>query len=79
MGKVDLNKMNQITTSERMLKNLVTEFEKLSDPRLLACSRKAGKLLETRCTIMDLKGAGITSMSSVYGYAKQASDISQNH
>ncbi|OQE16881.1 hypothetical protein PENFLA_c026G00446 [Penicillium flavigenum] len=79
MGKIDLNKMNQITTSERMLKNLVTEFEKLSDPRLLACSRKAGKLLETCCTIIDLKGVGITSVSSVYGYVKQASDISQNH
>lgn len=79
LGKIDLNKMYQITTGERMLKNPVTESEKLSDPRLLACSRKAGKLLETCCTIMDLKGVGITSVPSVYGYVKQASDISQNH
>lgn len=79
LGKIDLNKMYTITTSERMLQNLVSEYEKLADPRLPACSRKAGKLLETCCTIMDLKGVGITSIPSVYGYVKQASDISQNH
>ncbi|KAJ5095554.1 Cellular retinaldehyde binding/alpha-tocopherol transport [Penicillium alfredii] len=79
MGKIDLNAMYKITTGERMLQNLVTEYEKLSDPRLPACSRKAGKLLETCCSIMDLKGVGITSVPSVYGYVKQASDISQNY
>jgi hypothetical protein len=79
LGKIDLNQMYKITTADRMLQNLVTEYEKLADPRLPACSRKAGKLLETCCTIMDLKGVGITSVPSVYGYVKQASDISQNH
>ncbi|KAE8151014.1 CRAL-TRIO domain-containing protein [Aspergillus avenaceus] len=79
LGKIDLNAMYKITTAERMLQNLVTEYEKLSDPRLPACSRKAGKLLETCCTIMDLKGVGITSISSVYSYVKQASAISQNY
>ena len=71
--------MYKITTAERMLQNLVNEYEKLADPRLPACSRKAGKLLETCCTIMDLKGVGITKVSSVYGYVKQASSISQDH
>lgn len=71
--------MYKITTAERMLQNLVTEYEKLADPRLPACSRKAGKLLETCCTIMDLKGVGITSIPSVYGYVRQASAISQNY
>ncbi|PYI07469.1 hypothetical protein BO78DRAFT_396335 [Aspergillus sclerotiicarbonarius CBS 121057] len=79
LGKIDLNAMYKITTAERMLQNLVTEYEKLADPRLPACSRKAGKLLETCCTIMDLKGVGITSVPSVYGYVKQASAISQNY
>ncbi|KAI9044478.1 SEC14 family lipid-binding protein [Aspergillus affinis] len=79
MGKIDLNAMYKITTSERMLQNLVTEYEKLADPRLPACSRKSGKLLETCCTIMDLKGVGITSIPSVYGYVRQASGISQNY
>jgi hypothetical protein len=71
--------MYKITTGERMLQNLVCEYEKLADPRLPACSRKAGKLLETCCTIMDLKGVGITSIPSVYGYVRQASEISQNY
>ena len=78
LGKIDLAAMYKITTGDRMLQNLVCEYEKLADPRLPACSRKAGQLLETCCTIMDLKGVGITSIKSVYGYIKQASAISQN-
>lgn len=71
--------MYKITTSERMLNNLAVEYERVADPRLPACSRKAGTLLETCCTIMDLKGVGITKVSSVYSYVKQASAISQNY
>jgi CRAL/TRIO domain len=71
--------MYKITTSERMLQNLVVEYEKVADPRLPACSRKAGKLLETCCTIMDMKGVGVSKISSVYGYVKSASAISQDH
>ncbi|KAF2085346.1 hypothetical protein K490DRAFT_67763 [Saccharata proteae CBS 121410] len=79
LGKIDLNAMYKITSAERMLQNLVCEYEKLADPRLPACSRKSGKLLETCCTIMDLKGVGIGKAPSVYGYLQQASGISQNY
>jgi hypothetical protein len=79
MGNIDLNAMYKITTSERMLQNLAVEYEKMADPRLPACSRKAGSLLETCCTIMDLKGVGITKVPSVYAYVKQASVMSQNY
>lgn len=79
MGNIDLNAMYKITTSERMLQNLVCEYEKLADPRLPACSRKAGKLLETCCTVMDLKGVGVSKISSVYGYVKSASAVLQNY
>lgn len=78
-GNIDLNAMNKISSSERMLQNLVVEYEKVADPRLPACSRKAGKLLETCCTVMDMKGVGVTKMPSVFGYVKQASAISQDH
>jgi hypothetical protein len=71
--------MYKITTQDRMLKNLITEYEKVADPRLPACSRKSGKLLETCCTIMDLKGVGLGMASSVYPYVKAASAISQNY
>lgn len=79
LGKIDLDKMRTITTDERMLENLVVEYEKLSDPRLPACSRKSGHLLETCCTIMDLKGVGLSKAQSVYGYVQRASAISQNY
>jgi hypothetical protein len=79
LGKINLDAMRKITTDERMLSNLVVEYEKMADPRLPACSRKSGHLLETSCSIMDLKGVGIGMMSSAYGYLQQASAISQNY
>lgn len=62
-----------------MVQNLVVEYEKVADPRLPACSRKAGKLLETCCTIMDMKGVGVGRIPSVYGYLKSVSAISQDY
>lgn len=79
LGNIDLAEINKITSAERMLQNLVVEYEKLVDPRLPACSRKAGQLLETCCSVMDLKGVGISKISSVYSYVKSASAISQNY
>ncbi|KAK3385009.1 CRAL-TRIO domain-containing protein [Podospora didyma] len=79
LGGIDLTAMYKITTAERMLTNLAVEYERLSDPRLPACSRKSGVLLETCCTIMDLKGVGLTKAPQVYSYVKQASGLSQNY
>jgi hypothetical protein len=79
LGKIDLNAILAITTQDRMLQNLVLEYERLADPRLPACSRKAGHLLETCCTIMDLKGVGVTSIGSVYTFLKAVTAISQNY
>jgi hypothetical protein len=74
LGKVDLTALGKITSQERMIQNLVCEYEKMADPRLPACSRKSGYLLETSCSILDLKGVGISKATSVYGSA-----ISQNY
>ena len=71
--------MYKITSAERMLNNLAVEYERVSDPRLPACSRRAGSLLETCCTIMDLKGVTLTKVPQVYSYVRQASVISQNY
>jgi len=79
MGNIDLTAMYKITTADRMLQNLAVEYEKVADPRLPACSRKAGHLLETCCSIMDLKGVGIGKVPSVYSYVRLASDMSQNY
>lgn len=79
LGKIDIEAMRKITTDERMLENLVVEYEKVADPRLPACSRKAGQLLETCCTIMDFKGVGLGKAGQVYGYVQRAAGVSQNH
>jgi len=79
LGNIDLAAMRKITSDERLLQNLVVEYEKLADPRLPACSRKSGHLLETCCTIFDMKGVGISSAGQVYGYLQQASGVSQNY
>lgn len=71
--------MLKITTQERMLTNLAVEYERVADPRLPACSRKAGHLLETCCSIMDLKGVGISGIPRVYAYVNQVSVVSQNY
>ncbi|EPS43446.1 hypothetical protein H072_2574 [Dactylellina haptotyla CBS 200.50] len=79
LGKINLTELRKITTEERMLRNLAYEYEKFADPRLPACSRRANRLIETCCTIMDLKGVGITTIPSAYGYLKKASTISQDY
>lgn len=71
--------MYKITTAERMLTNLAVEYERLADPRLPACSRKADKLIETCCSVMDLKGVTLTKVPQVYSYVRQVSVISQNY
>src|SRR5947209_205148 len=55
IGKVDIKSLYKVTTVERQIQNLVVEYEKLADIRLPACSLKYDKLIETTCTILDLK------------------------
>lgn len=79
LGAVNLTEMYKITTQERMLKNLVWEYEAFVKYRLPACSRYSGHLVETSCTIMDLKGISISSAYQVLSYVKEASYIGQNY
>mgnify|MGYP001161804659 FL=1 len=79
LGKVYLPDMLKITTQERMLKNLVWEYELFTRYRLPASSRKQGCLVETSCTIMDLKGISISAAYQVVGYVKEASKIGQDY
>lgn len=79
LGKVNLPEMLKITTQERMLKNLAWEYESMTHYRLPACSRKAGVLIETSCTIMDLKGISLSTAYQVLGYVREASVIGQDY
>ncbi|CAG8514613.1 1368_t:CDS:1 [Paraglomus brasilianum] len=79
IGNIDIKALYKITTPERQIQNLVVEYEKLAAYRLPACSARHGKMIETSCTILDLKGVSLRSFSSVFGYVKQASAIGQNY
>lgn len=79
LGKVYLPEMLKLTTQDRMLRNLVWEYELFTRYRLPACSRERGALVETSCTIMDLKGISISSVYQVIGYVREASAIGQNY
>jgi hypothetical protein len=78
LGKLDVNQLYAITTQERMLQNLVYEYEKYLSDRLPACSKAVGHPVETTCTIMDLKNAGLGSFYKVKDYVSAASSIGQD-
>ncbi|KAI8633523.1 CRAL-TRIO domain-containing protein [Xylariaceae sp. FL1651] len=80
LGGVDFDALKKNGyTNDRMLLNLAIEYEKMVDPRLPACSRRAGHLLETSCTVMDIGGVSILNPGPIYEYIKQASSMSNNN
>jgi hypothetical protein len=79
LGKVNLTEMLKITTQDRMLKNLAWEYESFTHYRLPACSRAKDVLVETSCTVLDLKGISISAVSQVFGYVREASKIGQDY
>ncbi|KAI0814167.1 CRAL-TRIO domain-containing protein [Xylaria sp. FL0064] len=66
-------------TNDKMVLNLAVEYEKMMDPRLPACSRKAGHLVETSCTVLDAAGVRIFGTKEITGYIKQTSSMSNNN
>ncbi|CEL59341.1 Sec14 cytosolic factor OS=Schizosaccharomyces pombe (strain 972 / ATCC 24843) GN=sec14 PE=4 SV=1 [Rhizoctonia solani AG-1 IB] len=79
LGSVDIPALRKVTTEQRQLQNLVLEYERFLHERLPACSAAAGKPVETSCTILDLKGVGISSFYQVKDYVSKASTIGQNY
>ncbi|GAA5925011.1 phosphatidylinositol/phosphatidylcholine transfer protein SEC14 [Sporobolomyces koalae] len=79
LGKLDLTELYKVTTPERQIQSLVVEYEKFQRDRLPICSELSGHLIETSCTIMDLKGVGLRSFYQVKNYVQEASAISQNN
>ena len=67
-----------ITTQERMLKQLVYEYEMFLTERIPASSKAIGHPVETTCTILDLHNAGMTSFYRVKDYVSAASSIGQD-
>jgi hypothetical protein len=78
LGKLDVDALYKATTQERMLKELIYEYEKFLSDRVPACSAAIGHPVETTCTILDLKNVGLRSFYRVKEYVNKASAIGQD-
>lgn len=79
LGKLDLKKLFNVTTEERMIQNHIYEYEKLINTRFPACSKRAGYHIETSCTIMDLKKVGLFQFAKAFSFIKKSSSIAQDY
>ena len=59
LGQINMKKMYEVTTEERMLKFHVQEYERCARYIMPACSIVAGRHIDQTFAIIDLKGAQV--------------------
>lgn len=56
LGQVNIKKIYEVTTEERMLKFHVQEYERCIQYIMPACSKVSGRHIEQTFAILDVKG-----------------------
>ncbi|KAG8964816.1 cytosolic factor, phosphatidylinositol/phosphatidylcholine transfer protein [Tulasnella sp. 408] len=79
LGKLDIEALYKVTTQDRLLKRLISQYEQFLHERLPATSKVVGHPVETSCTILDLGGVSLLQFYKVKDYVNQASAIGQNY
>eukprot|EP01025_Chloroclados_australasicus_P002455 TRINITY_DN1055_c0_g1_i2.p1 TRINITY_DN1055_c0_g1~~TRINITY_DN1055_c0_g1_i2.p1 ORF type:complete len:492 (-),score=36.16 TRINITY_DN1055_c0_g1_i2:370-1845(-) len=64
LGCIDLKKITQVTTVDRMIRFHVQEWERCIKTIFPACSRKAGRRIDQMFAIMDVQGVGLHMLSA---------------
>ena len=76
----NFDELMNATTKERFIRYYIREYEKQRLYILPACSRAAGKIIETGLTILDLLGGSSVLLSKkCYSLVQTASSICQDY
>jgi hypothetical protein len=78
LRNIDVKALYAVTTQDRLLKQLVSEYERCIFERFPACSLVKGSPVETSCTILDLQSVGLGQFVKVRDYISKASAIGQD-